>query len=275
MSDKLEQSEGLRWNVWQALLVVLLYLLLSMILSPIVNAGLQSLGLSLPPSMVSALAVQLPAYTLTLLIVLRKRLAQWSAIFKLRAIKSAELSPVLVMAAGLALLISVSAPWLQILLPIPDVYLDYMEKHFGDVSPFWLLFMVVFFAPVVEETKFRGLLLHALGNRYGAYRAVFYSALLFALLHLNPWQMYPAFCLGLLSGWLFWRCRNLLLCIVLHSAYNFSVGLLAALPAKVEINSATSGLLPILLIPGALLLLAGLWLLDRQSQPRPGLPEAE
>jgi len=58
-------------------------------------------------------------------------------------------------------------------------------------------------SPVLEELLFRGLILHGFLVLYSRRRAVVLSALLFAVYHLNPWQLVLAFVCGLLLGW--WR----------------------------------------------------------------------
>lgn len=75
-------------------------------------------------------------------------------------------------------------------------------------------------APVVEEMLFRGILLRAFLERYPRGLAISYSALYFGAAHLNIYQFFLAFLLGLLLGWLYERSRSLVPCIVLHGALN-------------------------------------------------------
>jgi len=78
-------------------------------------------------------------------------------------------------------------------------------------------------APVVEEMLFRGILLKAFLERYPRGLAISYSALYFGAAHLNIYQFFLAFLLGLLLGWLYERARSLVPCIVLHGALNTTV----------------------------------------------------
>jgi hypothetical protein len=50
--------------------------------------------------------------------------------------------------------------------------------------------------------------------------AVFFSALLFALFHLNPWQFPATFTLGLILGWIRLRTGSVLACIAGHAIHN-------------------------------------------------------
>jgi uncharacterized protein len=78
-------------------------------------------------------------------------------------------------------------------------------------------------APVVEEMLFRGILLRAFLERYPRGLAIGYSALYFGAAHLNIYQFFLAFFLGLLLGWLYERSRSLVPCMVLHGALNTTV----------------------------------------------------
>jgi membrane protease YdiL (CAAX protease family) len=53
-------------------------------------------------------------------------------------------------------------------------------------SPFDAVFILVIMAPLTEETLCRGLILNGFLKNYSRRKAMIVSALLFALLHLNP-----------------------------------------------------------------------------------------
>ena len=74
--------------------------------------------------------------------------------------------------------------------------------------------------PFVEELIFRGVIMHGLMRNYSKFTAVFVSALMFALFHLNPWQFLATFILGLMLGILMVRTRNIYLCILGHAINN-------------------------------------------------------
>jgi membrane protease YdiL (CAAX protease family) len=82
-------------------------------------------------------------------------------------------------------------------------------------------------APVVEEMLFRGVILRGFLQRYQRSHAIWASAALFGLAHLNIYQFVAALLLGAVSGWLYERSRSLVPCIALHSAYNTALSLLA------------------------------------------------
>lgn len=109
-------------------------------------------------------------------------------------------------------------------LPAPQWFWELFDKIFDNDFGFWgAFFKVAIVAPVVEELIFRGLILHGFRKNYNAVTAIFMSALLFSLFHLNPWQMPATFVLGLLLGWIIIRTRSILLAIIGHSINNLMV----------------------------------------------------
>jgi membrane protease YdiL (CAAX protease family) len=75
-------------------------------------------------------------------------------------------------------------------------------------------------APLLEEMLFRGVILRSFLHQYSRTAAILGSATLFALAHLNVYQLATAFALGIVGGWLYERTRSLWPCILLHAAYN-------------------------------------------------------
>jgi hypothetical protein len=114
--------------------------------------------------------------------------------------------------------------WVDHVLPPPAWFWELFDKIFESDFGFWGAFMkVVVVAPVVEELIFRGVIMHGLMRNYSKFTAIFFSGLLFALFHLNPWQFPATFVLGLILGWIMIRTRNILLCIGGHALNNLLV----------------------------------------------------
>lgn len=72
-----------------------------------------------------------------------------------------------------------------------------------------------------EELLFRGLILDRL-SRFGRAKAIFISALLFALMHQNPAQILYTFILGLVLGYMFFESGSIWGGIILHFVNNFT-----------------------------------------------------
>jgi membrane protease YdiL (CAAX protease family) len=84
------------------------------------------------------------------------------------------------------------------------------------------LLTLVVLAPLCEELFFRGWMLRGLLKRYSPAKSIGFTALLFAVFHLNPWQAIVALPLGLLFGWLAWRTGSLLPGLAGHFVVNFT-----------------------------------------------------
>ncbi|MFN3360966.1 MAG: lysostaphin resistance A-like protein [Pseudanabaenaceae cyanobacterium] len=83
---------------------------------------------------------------------------------------------------------------------------------------FWLTLGVS--APLLEELLFRGFLLPTLTKYLTMRSAIFVSALLFAVAHMNINDLLPLTVLGIVLGVVYDRSRNLSSPIILHSLWN-------------------------------------------------------
>lgn len=104
------------------------------------------------------------------------------------------------------------------LIPMPD----FVAKIFSEsISLDFAGYLTVgIIAPFLEEWLFRGIILAALLRRYEPRKAIIWSAVIFGIAHLNPWQFIAAFIIGCAMGWLFWRTRSIWIGIFMHWANN-------------------------------------------------------
>jgi membrane protease YdiL (CAAX protease family) len=115
---------------------------------------------------------------------------------------------------ALAIVIEPLSMWI----PMPEVVKQMFEAAFKDDTPTFL--SAVMAAPLAEEWLCRGVILKGLLTHYSPRKAIIWSAVLFGVLHMNPWQAIPAFCLGLAIGWVYWLTRSLWPCIFMHAVNN-------------------------------------------------------
>jgi membrane protease YdiL (CAAX protease family) len=94
-------------------------------------------------------------------------------------------------------------------------------EHLVTASPMLPTLLVGAVLPgIAEELVFRGVLARALARRFGPALAIFASAAAFALYHLNPPQMPPAFVLGSALGFIAVRADSALPTMISHAANN-------------------------------------------------------
>ena len=109
-----------------------------------------------------------------------------------------------------------------VLLPeMPDWIRQALEGLTSGDNLFVNFLLVSIFAPFFEEWLCRGMILRGLlGNRVKPVWAIVISAAFFAFIHLNPWQAVPAFLLGCLFGYVYYKTGSLKLTMLMHFTNN-------------------------------------------------------
>lgn len=119
--------------------------------------------------------------------------------------------------AALGLLIP--STWLQEQMPeLPNIAEQTFDLIMKDRLGY---FIVGLLAPLAEELVFRGAVLKSLLQwKQNPWVGIVISAILFALIHMNPAQMPHAFLVGLLLGWMYWRTDSIVPGVVYHWVNN-------------------------------------------------------
>ena len=136
-------------------------------------------------------------------------------------------------------------------------------------GPLWAaLLSVSVFAPLFEEWLCRGLVLRGLLKHMNPAGAILTSAAFFAILHMNPWQAIPAFLLGILFGYVYYRTGSLKLTMLMHCVNNTFSLLLSKIPGLEDIESFMDILSPwayagiyiacVLMLASAVILITGI-----------------
>lgn len=106
------------------------------------------------------------------------------------------------------------------LMPTPEWFEKLLEDMMGE-NIYVAFITTSIAAPILEEALCRGLILNGLiANGKTPLSAIVWSSLIFGLLHLNPWQAIPAFLMGMLFGWLYYKTKSLWVPIWLHFVNN-------------------------------------------------------
>lgn len=118
------------------------------------------------------------------------------------------------------------------LLPEMPAWLKEVMDQMLDGGPLWVTVLSVsVFAPVFEEWLCRGIVLRGLLKHMGPAAAIVISAVFFGVLHMNPWQAIPAFCLGALFGYVYYRTGSLKLTMLMHCVNNTMSVIFSQIPA--------------------------------------------
>lgn len=94
-----------------------------------------------------------------------------------------------------------------------------------DTSILKIVVMVIL-APLVEEYVFRKQIIDRC-VRYGEKTAIFFSAITFGLFHMNLFQFFYAFGMGLIFAYTYTRTRSLRYPVIMHMIINFMGGVVA------------------------------------------------
>lgn len=217
--------------------------------------------------------VGLLTYTLTgvlaLRVALRKRAASSEGrqpAWKLAKVSAGRLAVICLTALALMFILDP----VMALMPVPEGFNRFMEEN---NRPNLANFVaMVLAAPVLEELLCRGIMLDGLLQNRRPSTAIVWSAALFAVLHLNPWQGVPAFILGLFLGWVYWKTRSLLPCILIHALNNLIAFILKARFGSEVISSdfMGPGAQAAVLCSSVLIFVAGSWWLAKNlGKPTP------
>ena len=133
---------------------------------------------------------------------------------------------------------------LNVIMPeTPEWFEDAMSQIMD--APVWItLISVSVFAPLFEEWLCRGLVLRGLLQKTHPVSAIMVSSAFFAVLHMNPWQALPAFLLGVLFGYVYYKTGSLKLTMLMHCVNNTMAVVFSRIPSLEDMESFTEVLSP-------------------------------
>lgn len=199
----------------QSLLVLVLFLFFSILLA-IPGYVLISLELTRWTPWVLALG-QFGGVLLTFKVCLPLGRLTWADVLPHQPVSHSVWPLTFIIAMGLILVLNGFDKWVIHLVPPSPAF------HQTFIRMGWPV--IVLGAPLAEEALFRGLILRGFALRYGATKGVLYSALLFGLIHMNPWQLPAGLVVGVFYGWLTMRTGSLWPPIFAHFLHNLSATL--------------------------------------------------
>ena len=104
-------------------------------------------------------------------------------------------------------------------------------------GPIWIvLISVSIFAPFFEEWLCRGIILRGLLKKVKPGWAIVISAAIFGLIHGNLWQAIPAFIIGVILGYVYYKTGSLKLTMLMHCVNNTLSVIVSRIPAFEEVE---------------------------------------
>lgn len=157
---------------------------------------------------------------------------------------------------------------------IPNI----MEESFDILQSGWGgIIAIALIGPILEELLFRGAITNKLLRQYSPTKAILISALLFGIFHINPAQILPAFLIGILFAWTYYKTASLIPCILMHILNNsLSVYLNMKYPEVENMSDLMDSSSYLIIIFVSVLILAGVvWRMNRTSTNYPWKKETD
>lgn len=112
-------------------------------------------------------------------------------------------------------------------------------------GPAWVtLISVSLFAPFFEEWLCRGIVLRGMLKHAGPTAAILISSLFFALIHMNLWQGVPAFFIGMVFGYVYYKTGSLKITMLMHCVNNTMAFIVSRIPSLENVDYFTEVLSP-------------------------------
>lgn len=104
-------------------------------------------------------------------------------------------------------------------------------------GPVWIVLLSVsVFAPFFEEWLCRGIILRGLLAKMKPVWAIIISAAVFGLIHMNLWQAIPAFLIGCLLGYVYYKTGSLKLTMLMHCVNNTLSVIISRIPGLEDVE---------------------------------------
>jgi len=111
----------------------------------------------------------------------------------------------------------------QIFFPMPEILKNAIEESLKIHSiPDLIIIIIsaVFFAAIVEELLFRGFVQTSFEYHFDVTKAVMSSALIFTIIHFNPWWSIQVMIIGVILGVMAWKSNSIIPAIIVHLINN-------------------------------------------------------
>lgn len=143
----------------------------------------------------------------------------------------------------------ISAVLLMIGMYLPTIWFGYFTKYAIRIPPemgsvqltttssvVMIVLASVFFAPICEETIYRGVLFNGLRRERTVLNAVLLSALAFMLMHLSIVQVVFQFSIGVVSAFIMHKTKRLAPSVILHAVANSLALIIELTPLSAVLN---------------------------------------
>lgn len=198
----------------QALLVVLITMLLTFFLG--------TLGIVLGLQRTELFLVEIFTIVPALIFVYKNNLSPIK-VFRLRSVNKNIIFSTILIGLALSVLADEADRLLNTIFPMPEPVLDALEEALK-INTLWdfliIAFSAVVLAAICEEMLFRGFLQTSFEHSFDVTKAVMLTALLFGIVHFNPWWTIQLIIFGIFLGVLSWKSKSIFPSMIVHGINN-------------------------------------------------------
>ena len=225
-------------RIKNAILLCLLLLGIQLVIGLII--GVIQLVLDIPDASpitgVLFILTSLISFGTVFLIGFKKAKRNFNEIFKFNKVSPFLWVIVTILTIGLSIVVSEIDNLIQLILPMPEWIAEMFGTLLVDQPLIISIIYIGLIAAFCEELFFRGLILDGFIKNYSKRKTIIITALLFGLIHMNPWQFVAGFIIGLVLAWICIETKSILLCIYMHFLNNFGAIIMFRLSDVIPIN---------------------------------------
>ena len=155
-------------------------------------------------------------FGIVLFIGFKKTKRNFNDVFKFNSVSVSLWIAMIIFMIGFVIVSSELDNLVNYFLPMPEMLRDIFEDIMTNQLFVFAIIVMGIIPGFMEELFFRGLILDGLNRNYSPRKAIIISALLFGIIHLNPWQFYGGFIIGVFSAWICIKTNSILLSIYIH-----------------------------------------------------------
>jgi membrane protease YdiL (CAAX protease family) len=265
---ELKAYPGIKSALLLCLLFAVIQLLLGFILGFIM--ALAGIGTGSIFYGITTIVMQIISFGIVILIGIKKSNEKFNDIFKFNKVSPHLWPATIIFGLGITIVLSEIENILNYFLPMPEFLRNAFSSLMVEQMFVISIILIGIMPAFTEEMFFRGLLLNGFNKNYSERKSIVISALLFGLVHMNPWQFLSAFIIGIFSAWICIKTKSILLGIYMHGFNNILALALLKYRDLIPIKGLNSYLSPeIEFMPkwldaaGILFFIAGILLLNR------------
>ena len=210
---EIENQNGQYPQVWQVVIVIFITLFLTFILGLIGSL----IGVKTELFLLEAVLI-LPALFFTL----RNKFPAVT-LFRLRPVNWNVVMASILVGIAFTVVTDEIDRIVQLFFPMPEILRNAIEESLKIQSTSDLIIIIisaVFLAAIVEEMLFRGFVQTSFEYHFDVTKAVMSSALIFTIVHFNPWWAIQVMIIGIILGVMAWKSNSIIPSMIVHLINN-------------------------------------------------------